>query len=358
MNAKDLLIDGYLHLLRIFPARYRAEYGPELEFVIRQLVEESARKGRLPLIGLAWRELRDLPVAILREHVRERRRHKMKVDTYGNSLKEPASGWKILAAFTPFLIVLLYQLMDLLQIWRWIHESGVSVLLIALLSILLVPVVSGTLRGLPRWAIPSMGFLVGIIGELIFNSWVNTLPPQFHLSSVGEELSFAVRVNIIFYAHVLLLSALLVLGAAWLPALRPFHRNLQRDYSTLSFLLYGSALVGLLRFDTYQGSEPYRLASLLILAVGAWIYLHLSQPASRLGTLLAAVLLATGLDAAGTYLLYPHQPWINHATFPRWWEALVPIIEGAVLMMIICAPTVLNLFPADPRLIPPKAEKP
>lgn len=282
----------------------------------------------------------------------------MKVDTYGNSLKEPASGWKILAAFTPFLIVLLYQLMDLLQIWRWIHESGVSVLLIALLSILLVPVVSGTLRGLPRWAIPSMGFLVGIIGELIFNSWVNTLPPQFHLSSVGEELSFAVRVNIIFYAHVLLLSALLVLGAAWLPALRPFHRNLQRDYSTLSFLLYGSALVGLLQFDTYQGSEPYRLAGLLILAVGAWIYLHLSQPASRLGILLAAVLLATGLDAAGTYLLYPHQPWINHATFPRWWEALVPIIEGAVLMMIICAPTVLNLFPADPRLIPPKAENP
>ncbi|MEJ2265716.1 MAG: hypothetical protein P8X95_19915, partial [Anaerolineales bacterium] len=85
----------------------------------------------------------------------------MKADTYGNSLKEPASGWKTLAAFTPFLIVLLYQLMDLLQIWRWIHESGVSMLLIALLSILLVPVVSGTLRGLPRWAIPSMGFLVG-----------------------------------------------------------------------------------------------------------------------------------------------------------------------------------------------------
>ena len=351
MNAKDLLIDGYLQLLWMFPARYRAEYGPELEFVIRQLVEESARKGRLPLIRLAWRELRDLPVAILREHLEERRRRKMGANSYGNPLEEPVSGWKILTAFTPFLIVLLYQLFDLLQIWRWIHESGVSILLIALLSILLVLVVSGTLRGLPRWAIPSMGFLVGIIGELIFNSWVNTLPPQFHLSSVGDELSFAVRVNLIFYAHVLLLSALLVLGAARLPALRPFHRNLQRDYSTLSFLLYGSALVGLLRSDTYQGSEPYRLAGLLILAVGAWIYLHLSEPASRLGILLAAVLLAVGLDAAGIYLLYPQQPWINHATFPRWWEALVPIIEGAVLMMIICAPALLSLLSANPHLI-------
>lgn len=351
MNAEDLLIDGYLRLLHIFPARYQAEYGPELEFVIRQLVEESARKGRLPLIGLAWRELRDLPVAILREHVKERRRHKTKADTYGNSLKEPASGWKTSAAFTPFLIVPLYQLMDLLQIWRWIHESGVSILLIALLSILLVPVVSGTFRGLPRWAIPNMGFLVGIIGELIFNSWVNTLPPQFHLSSVGEELSFAVRIDFIFYGHVLLLSALLVLGAAWWPALRPFHRNLQQDWSTVPFLLYSSALVGFLRFDTYQGSEPYRLAGLLILAVGAWIYLRRSQPASRLGILLAAVLLANGLDAAGTYLLYPQQPWINHATFPRWWEALVPIIEGGVLMMIICAPALLSLLAANPHLI-------
>jgi hypothetical protein len=275
----------------------------------------------------------------------------MKADTYGNSLKEPASGWKILTAFTPFLIVLLYQLFDLLQIWRWIHESGVSILLIALLSILLVPVVSGTLRGLPRWAIPSMGFLVGIIGELIFNSWVDTLPPQFHLSSVGEEISFAVRVDFIFYGHVLLLSALLVLGAAWLPALSPFRRSLRRDWSTLSLLLYSSALVGLLRFDTYQGSEPYRLAGLLILAVGAWIYLRRSQPASRLGILLAAVLLAVGLDAAGIYLLYPQQPWINHATFPRWWEALVPIIEGAVLMMIICAPALLSLLSANPHLI-------
>jgi hypothetical protein len=358
MNAKDLLIDGYLRLLRIFPARYRAEYGPELEFVIRQLVEESARKGSLPLVGLAWRELRDLPVAILREHVKERRRHKMKADTYGNSLKEPVSGWKTLAAFTPFLIVLLYQLMDLLQIWRWIHESGVAILLIGLVSILLVPVVSGTARGLPRWALPSMGFLVGIISEQIFNSWVDTLPPQFHLSSVGEEISFAVRVDSIYYGQILLLSALLVLGTAWLPSFRAFQRSLRRDWSTLSFLLYGSALVGFLRFDSYKGSEPCRLASLLILAAGVWVYLYRSRPTSRLGALLVAVLLSMGLEATGKYVLYPQQAWIVHATFPRWWEAFLPIIEGVVLMVMICAPAVLSLLPANPRLIPWKAQDP
>lgn len=358
MNAKNLAINGYLRLLRLFPERYRAEYGPELEFVIRQLVEESARKGGLRLIRLAWRELRDLPAAILREHVKERRRRKMEADSYVNRLEEPVSGWRILAAFTPFLIVLVYQLIDLLEIRRRLHESGVSILLIGLLSILLVPVVSGTVRGLPRWAIPSIGLLVGITSELIFSSWADTLPPQFHLSSVGEEISFAVRVNFVFYGHILLLSALLVLGAGWLPALRPFHRSLRQDWSTLSLLLYGSALVGLLRFDNYQGSEPYRFAALLILTVGAWVYLRLSQPASRLGALLAAVWLAVGLDAAGTYLLYPQQPWIVHATFPRWWEALVPIIEGAVLMAIICAPAVLSLLPANPGLIPLKAEDP
>jgi hypothetical protein len=358
MNARNLVINGYLRLLRIFPERYRAEYGPELEFAIRQLVEENAQRGRLPLIRLAWRELRDLPVAILREHAKERRRRKMEADSYGTPLEEPVSGRKILAAFTPFLIVLLYQLFDLLQIWRWIHESGVLILLIGLLSILLVPVVSGTVRGLPRWAIPSMGLLVGIIGELIFNSWVDTLPPQFHLSSVGEEISFAVRIHVIFYGHILLLSALMVLGTAWLPSFRVFRRSLRRDWSTLSFLLYGSTLVGLLRLDEYQGSEPYRLAGLLILAVGAWVYLRRSQPASRLGALLAAVLLAMGLEATGTYVLYPRQAWIVHATFPRWWETLAPVIEGVVLMVIICAPAALSLLPANPGLIPRIAEDP
>jgi hypothetical protein len=36
-----------------------------------------------------------------------------------------------------------------------------------------------------------------------------------------------------------------------------------------------------------------------------------------------------------------------HNTFPRWWEAFVPLIDGAVLLLVIAAPAVIQLFPAN-----------
>jgi hypothetical protein len=56
----------------------------------------------------------------------------------------------------------------------------------------------------------------------------------------------------------------------------------------------------------------------------------------------------------GKYLLYPQQPWLPYTTFPRWWEAVVPLIEGAVWLVIIAMPAALKLLPANlPRLEEP-----
>jgi hypothetical protein len=54
-----------------------------------------------------------------------------------------------------------------------------------------------------------------------------------------------------------------------------------------------------------------------------------------------------GLAGLGQYLLYPRQIWSAYTTFPRWWEALVPLIEGAVWLVIIAVPAVLKLFPTN-----------
>lgn len=204
------------------------------------------------------------------------------------------------------------------------------------------------LSGWKLWAIPSVGFLVGIAGILIFQSWINFLPPLPYFSSVLGKALRVVIDRFMFFGHMLLLSALLVLAAAWLPPSRLFSTGLRRDWSLLSFLLYGSMLpILIIVFDEYQGSAPYIIAGLLILAVGAWVYLRRSQPGTRLHALLVAVALTMGLVGLGRYLLYPHQPWSAHTTFPRWWEALVPLIEGAVLLVIIAVPSVLKLFPTN-----------
>jgi hypothetical protein len=66
-----------------------------------------------------------------------------------------------------------------------------------------------------------------------------------------------------------------------------------------------------------------------------------------LGALLVAVALTMGLVGIGKYCQYPQQEWWVYSTFPRWWEALVPLIDGVALLLVIAAPAVLKLFPAN-----------
>ena len=349
MNATEFVIGAYLRLLKLFPRGYHTEYREELEFVMRQTVEEAARQGRLPLVRLAWRELRDLPMAALRAHLKERRQRIMDSGTPGNPLEEPVAGWNLLIVFVPFLMAIAIPLLNLAG--RFVHVSDfeVLILLVGLLAVLMYLVlIAGFAKGLPRWSLPSAGLLLSIAGYRIFTSWIDAAPPQFHLSSVSEEVIFAAVMGFLFYGHTLFLSALLVLVAAWVRPLRPFYGRVRQDWSLLSFLLYSCALVALLLgFGSYRGIEPYQFAGLLILAVGAGVYLRLSRPEARLGALLVAVALTMGLVGLGKYLLYPQQAWWVHNTFPRWWETFVPLIDGAVLLLIIASPAVLKLFPAN-----------
>ena len=348
MNTTEFVVVAYLRLLRLFPRSYHAEYSEELEFIIRQTVEEAARQGRLPLVRLAWRELHDLPKAALRAHVKERRRI-METGTPGNPLEDTAAGWNLLIVFVPFLMAIAIPLLNLAGRFVHVGDFEVLILLVGLLGVLMyLVIIAGFAKGLPRWSMPSAGLLVSIAGYRIFTAWIDATPPQFHLSTVSEEVIYTAVMGFLFYGHMLFLSALLVLVAARVRPMRSFYGRVRQDWSLISFLLYSGALVALLLgFGRYQGSEPYQFAGLLILAVGAWFYLRLSRPGARLGALLVAVALTMGLVGMGKYLLYPHQAWIVHNTFPRWWEAFVPLIDGAVLLLVIAAPAVLKLFPVN-----------
>lgn len=71
-GAPGWLIQVYRRLLSLYPARFLAEYASEMEAVFAQAIGEAARQGHLALVWRGWRELRDLPLAALREHWRER----------------------------------------------------------------------------------------------------------------------------------------------------------------------------------------------------------------------------------------------------------------------------------------------
>lgn len=259
-------------------------------------------------------------------------------------LEDPVAGWKWLLVFVPFLMATTIPLLNLV---KGLSESDVLILLVGLLAVLMyLVIIAGFAKGLPRWSIPSAGLLVSIFSYRIFTAWIDPTPPQFHLSSLWEEVLFTAGMSFIFYGHLLLLGALLVFVAAWVKPLIPFYKHVRRDWSLLSFLLYSGALVALLLgFGHYKGSEPYQVVGLLILAIGTWVYLRVSRPTVRLGSLLIAAALTMVLIGLGKFLLYPQQTWIVHNTFPRWWEAIVPLVDGGVLLLFIAAPAVLMLFP-------------
>jgi hypothetical protein len=60
----------YSLFLGLYPRHYRAEYGTEMRQVFHLTVNEAAQGGALALIKLGLCELRDLPRAVIREHVR------------------------------------------------------------------------------------------------------------------------------------------------------------------------------------------------------------------------------------------------------------------------------------------------
>ncbi len=56
-------------MLRLYPAQFRADYADEMQDMFGQAVQENEQP--LSLLGLLLAELRDLPVSVIREHMRE-----------------------------------------------------------------------------------------------------------------------------------------------------------------------------------------------------------------------------------------------------------------------------------------------
>lgn len=97
-----LLVGVYARLLRLYPRRFYATFGAEMRQVFAQALDEARREGFTSLAVLCWRELRDLPGSIVREHVIERKKEAAMVlwssedDRRLRGLRLLARGWGVL----------------------------------------------------------------------------------------------------------------------------------------------------------------------------------------------------------------------------------------------------------------------
>ena len=334
-----LFLYAYACLLNLFPRGYRTEYGEELQSVFRLVMEDAVFRGGLSALRMGLHELRDFPSTIVREHIRERRKKTLETQAHDLQFNDPLSRTALLVGVGLFLLVL-------------IAEFSFPPLYLGLLAFAVIVSSVGIIKGLPIWALPSIGLLLaGLVlsGRAILElSWLKD-----QIVTVGYELSRYVYSAIyqgIFWLSLLLLTIILFLILASLPRYRPLSQRLKQDWTLLSFTLYGaSAVVLFINWDNYLYLEPYKFAAILFLAGGAWGYLRSTSPRKRLLSLLAGAILAMTTIAIGKWILVPQQEWIwwfqwHPPQTERWFESLGALIELGWIMIVLAAPGLLGLL--------------
>jgi hypothetical protein len=363
-RSAQILVWIYARLLSLYPPQYRAEYGEELQIVFRLVVNEAAQRGRFSVIRLGWREMRDMPGAVIREHRRERRKRKMETKTSILPTFEPGSWREWVAAMALFLLLALTSLLSYLDLTLppWL---GSGLLLVPLLMFAL-----GLLKGLPRWFLPYTG-VIGLLLSWVFARRGTIMGINTRGGVVGSLLR---RTDRLFFGllrpsasdpwivravygegelwFVLLgIAALTVLIAAACRPLRPFYSRIRDDWTLLSFGLYGATVAAVnMAFEDYPHphKQLYIFVASLILAAGAWVYLRSAHLWQRSLALFAGMTLSMAVAATGRAILYANPLlWPRAAPRSFTWqsEALCTVFLWGWLVAVVMAPALLRLLP-------------
>jgi hypothetical protein len=183
-----LLVTLYRAVLRAYPADFRHAFAPEMAVVFADALADAAARGRLHLLHFCWRELRDLPVMLIRQHWRA---HTRRESLAMPDLRKPDAFFYVAwLAATLFGYALGFAL-------AWIVASVAAVLLgpdvvvggvrqitdqylVSLISLPSAGVSIGALQFvLLRRYLPRMGWWVAATGVgWLLASRVNTLRPE------------------------------------------------------------------------------------------------------------------------------------------------------------------------------------
>ena len=361
-RQKDHLVTKiYRVALTCFPEEYRYEYAEELLYAVRLCAAEAATQGRVPLIRLVFRELRDLPLAILRAWLHGRR-SSMNLTPGAHLPGGPVRIWQVGAILLPFLLIFVNPL----QTWLYqkVPQWLVLAIYLILFGMLVLVWVAGLARQLPVWTLPAFGILLSFVSFILhliaqFVIYLTVRMPIALLSllsgkglsiQVGriwpDALSLAGNIGFALLVQLLYLVIVVVLVTGLLLILPRFHARVRQEWTLLSFLLYGTSILPFfIAGDEFHGVELYQSASLLILIIGAGLYMLAPKRWQRVLALLLPAVLSPAVLSLSFYQLFPVQDWAIPGDMSfRVWEALQPVLGLATL------PVSLVLASLAPRL--------
>jgi hypothetical protein len=266
------------------------------------------KNGAWEIIVFVMRELFSLPKAIVLEYLRETRNAKM--NRVSDSSFDFAYGsWKeFLTALLPFSLTGgILPLLNYLGRARIVSGMFGAVIVLPMLGLFIVLLMVGAKKGMPRWSLPYLGFLLSILSLYLFSAIFGT-PIYLLFRDFRDQSLLFVDIlwdGIYWYGLLFAIFLLVILSRVF----STFQR-FKNDWTLLCFVLYGAVPFALwITFDEYAGDEPYTLSAFLVLTVGAWFYLHSNGEWRRFGLLFVALTVAMFIVAVGKVLLIPSQTW-------------------------------------------------
>lgn len=279
----------YRFLLNMYPLAYRAEFADEMYNTFIEGVEEAGSQGRLGRFIL--REILDAPRALVRVY---RDEWMTKLQTRLQILQDAASAsdlppatpdgresWRqAIGELSLFLVtgLLLFlttylPIMEMRAGWQRDAEFLGNVIMPLTLPFILL----GLGRGLPRWAYPYGGLLLGY---------------QIFVSYQSSMWLFLIAM---LFAYFMLAAAAIITDPQprRLPTLiRRVGQSLSLDWTRLSFGIFGAMpLILLMAFDDAHANNrtPYLALSALGMVVSALIYCRSRATSAQITALLTGL---------------------------------------------------------------------
>lgn len=341
-----VVVRVYALLLRLYPPRFRAEFAEEMQGVFEDALTDSVRHGQRYAALWCAHELSTLPAEVARAHWHTRR---------GQTMNSHSSRTETLLALSPLFIGIASLLV---RPFATGMPAWVSVMMaVAFTGTIAGLFIAGLLKGLPRWVLPYTGFAL-IVLVLYVHGWAGNwfagaIKPLYGTPYMGIAQWLYPAMLWLSLPIAAVLGALIV---AVTPPFRALWNRLRRDWTLLSFALYGAGVFALLlAFEEYRGQEPYLVIGLLCLAAGVWAYLNSKNTPQRILALFAGITLALAVAAVGKWFIRPHQThWPSDILTDanRLNEVGSTIALWAWVVFAVLAPSLLELLPRRQTLSP------
>lgn len=198
----------YRRLLSLYPAPFRETFAAEMVWVFSQSLDDARQRSRAATAGLLLRELGDLPIVILVEHIRYRRTYSMNIIVNSSPKTVRLVRWtaRIISALVVAFYVALYLFNEdlrsgpggaivfasvlcliMLAAWRF-EKSGGQALMIGALVLPVFIIVENLLRtGSQPFIVPLLLVSVFITMPFFVTGWLfYGVGRQAELAGAGE----------------------------------------------------------------------------------------------------------------------------------------------------------------------------